>query len=309
MHAATRMARAAVPVLDSAFAKNLPKAPLRESRDGFSFQYRRTEKGLSVTVQRGASQAEGVIEWVLGAGAQGETPLVSFPDGMHESRVSYFPQLGRYGVTVGQDAGASPGLEAALGLKKKDGDLRECVGCHTSAISRDLQPAIPGVQCISCHPGSPAHPLGGGRLNPGKLTAAEQVRQCGDCHRNEPLVEQTQLENLRFQPVRLTRSRCYRSGALTCTTCHDAHQDARRNDAAYYNAKCHACHDRSALHSDARNRGDCIGCHMPYVELHPALRFTDHFIRVVRPGDLPASIIRKRPADPAPARATASPAP
>jgi hypothetical protein len=292
------MAHAMWPALKSAFAQNLPEHPLRESGDGYMMSYRRVEGGLSVTAQRGASRADGLISWVLGAGAQGQTPLVRSPDGVRESRVSYFPQLHQYGITIGQDGGASPTAEAALGLKENARDLQLCIGCHSSAISSDLQPAVPGVQCSRCHPGAEEHARGGKNpLNPGKLSPPDQVHFCGNCHRNKPPIDDAQLENLRFQPVRLTKSRCFASGKLACTTCHVAHQDARRNDPDFYNAKCHACHDGQSFHADNRKTGDCIGCHMPYIELHPALHFTDHFIRVVKPGDLPASIIRQRPGD------------
>ena len=59
----------------------------------------------------------------------------------------------------------------------------------------------------------------------------------------------------------------------SCTTCHAAHQDARRNDPAFYNTRCLACH------TQPHQSGNCISCHMPRVQLHPALAFTDHFIR------------------------------
>src|ERR1700685_94932 len=147
LHAQTRMAHAMSPALSSAFAQNLPEQPLRESGDGFSIAYGRLANGLSVTAMRGSSRAEGSIDWVLGAGAQGQTPLVQALDGMRESRVSYFPQLHQYGITVGQDAGASPNAESALGFKENARDLQSCLGCHSSAITRDLQPVVPGVQC------------------------------------------------------------------------------------------------------------------------------------------------------------------
>ncbi|HEX3681082.1 MAG TPA: cytochrome c3 family protein [Bryobacteraceae bacterium] len=310
LHAQTRMAHAMSPALSSAFVQNLPQQPLRESGDGYAFTYRMLPTGVAVTAARGADQANGVIEWVLGAGAQGQTPLVRTPDAMRESRVSYFPQLHQYGITVGQDGGASPDAHAALGFKETAGDLQSCIGCHSSAITRDLQPVVPGVQCNRCHLGSEEHARGNGKLplNPGKLPPPEQVRFCGNCHRNKPPLDDAQLENVRFQPLRLMKSRCFAGGKLACTTCHIAHQDARRNDPAFYNAKCHACHDseRSSQagttaaerplpsHTDQRQTGDCIACHMPYVELHPALHFTDHFIRVVTAGDLPASRLKQR---------------
>ena len=296
LHERTRMAHAMLPALASPFGQNLPDQPLHESSNGYSFVYRRLQNGVGVTALRGETRVDGLIEWVLGAGAQGETPLVRTGEDTLESRVSYFPQLHQYGITVGQDAGVSPNAQAALGRKQKPHDLESCLACHSTALTPDLQPLILGVQCERCHPGAEEHARGTGKppLNPGKLTAPDQVRFCGACHRVKPPVDDAQLENLRFQPLRLMKSRCFESGKLACTTCHPAHSDARRNDPDFYNEKCHACHDAQSFHTDQRKTGDCIGCHMPYVQLHPALKFTDHFIRTVKPGDLPQSILRQR---------------
>lgn len=297
LHERTRMAHAMTPALESAFGQNLPNQPLREAGDGYSFVYRRTLSGIEVAAERGGDRATGTIEWVLGAGVQGQTPLVNTGSGrVAESRVSYFPQLHQYGITIGQTAGASANATAALGWMQAGRDLQACVGCHSSAITRDLQPVIPGVQCQRCHLGAEEHlhDVAHRPSNPGKLPAPEQVRFCGNCHRVKPPVDDAQLENVRFQPLRLMKSRCFRSGRLACTTCHPAHQDAVRNQPAFYNEKCLSCHSSPAAHRDTRQAGDCIGCHMPYVQLHPALRFTDHYIRVVKPGDLPAGVIRQR---------------
>jgi hypothetical protein len=283
--------------LESAFAQNLPDRPLHESNDGYSFLYLRTPSGIEVTAQRGSDTATGLIEWVLGAGAQGQTPLVKTNEGgIAESRVSYFPQLHQYGITIGQAATASASAKAALGWMQDNRHLQSCIGCHASAITQDLQPVVPGVQCQRCHLGADQHVRDTGHrpLNPGKLPAAEQVRFCGTCHRAKPPVDDTQLENVRFQPLRLMKSRCFKSGRLSCTTCHPAHQDAARNSPALYNQQCQSCHNSPLAHTDTRQDGDCVGCHMPSVQLHPALRFTDHYIRVVKTGDLPPDVIRKR---------------
>lgn len=295
LHAGTRMAHAMVRATESEFAHNLPVQPLLESNDGFRFFYKLAGESLDVSAISGDRRAEGSIEWVLGAGAQGQTPLVNSATGVLESRVSYFPQLHQYGVTVGQPSGASPTGTAALGRRQSAHDLQTCLACHSTAITRELQPVVPGIQCQRCHSGADEHARGNGRpFNPGRLDARDQVKFCGNCHRSKPPVDDAQLENVRFQPLRLMKSRCFDSGKLACTTCHPAHQDARRNAPLYYNAKCHACHDATPAHVDARQTADCIGCHMPNVELHPALRFTDHYIRVVKVGDLPAAIFRQR---------------
>lgn len=274
------MAHAMVPALSSVFAQNLPDRPLSDSINHLFFSYRRVENGIDVTVTKNGEPVHGLIQWVMGAGAQGETPIVRSGDKLFESRVSYFSQVRQYGITVGQEGRSDEGL----GRYQSSHALQACLGCHASAITRDLQPVIPGVQCQRCHLGADEHARGNSKLplNPGKMAPSAQVRFCGNCHRSQAPPDSPPLEMARFQPLQLMKSRCFQSGKLACTTCHVAHQDARRNDPAFYNAKCHACHDGQAFHADVRRTGNCIGCHMPRVQIHPALAFTDHFIRVVR---------------------------
>jgi hypothetical protein len=236
----------------------------------------------------------------MGAGAQGQTPLVVTGDSAFESRVSYFPALQRFGITIGQQPNASPNALAALGVKQSPKALRSCVSCHATGITQNLEPVLPGVQCERCHAGAKAHAEHKGDvINPGKMTAGDQVQFCAACHRDKPPVDDTQLENIRFQPLRLKKSRCFSSGKLACTTCHVAHQDARRNEPAFYNGKCLICHGETGAryHADVRQKGNCIGCHMPYVELHPALHFTDHDIRIVNSADMSAAVRKIRPGE------------
>src|SRR5947209_6524178 len=81
---------------------------------------------------------------------------------------------------------------------------------------------------------------------------------------------------------------------LACVACHDPHDQLRRDD-AYYDSKCLACHLSSAGEAKTPARSapacpvaakQCATCHMPKVEL-PEMhyKFTDHWIRVVRPGE------------------------
>jgi hypothetical protein len=67
-------------------------------------------------------------------------------------------------------------------------------------------------------------------------------------------------------------------------------------EASFYDQKCLSCHtakaDGSAAHLRSANvpvcpkaTKDCVSCHMPKYnlpEMHS--QFTDHFIRIVRPG-------------------------
>ena len=298
LHERTHMAHAMEPVNASAFGQNLPEAPLSEGAGGYQLLYQRKPEGVAVFAERGTDRAAGLIQWVLGAGAQGETPLVRNAGHLLESRVSYFPALHQYGITIGQEAGASPNATAALGVNQPQHTLESCIGCHATAVNRNFEPVIAGVQCQRCHAGADDHAKGIGLpVNPGKLKPVNQVQLCGTCHRLKSPGDGKELDNVRFQPLRLSQSRCFTSGKLECTTCHVAHQDARRNDPAFYNEKCQSCHASQSpqgFHADSRQHGDCIGCHMPYVQLHPALRFTDHYIRIVKTGDYPESLFRQR---------------
>jgi hypothetical protein len=294
-YAQTRMASAMVPVLESAFAQNIESLALSEPGGGYQFRYKKNASNVTVISWRGSDSAVGAIDWVLGSGAQGQTPIVKAGRTLLESRVSFFPNLRQYGITIGQSAAASANAIASLGRPQTSAEVSQCLGCHATALDATFTKIVPGVQCEKCHPGASLHASGKGMpVNPGKLLAGEQVRLCGNCHRNSAPVDEGQLENIRFQPLRLMKSRCFESGKIACTTCHPAHQDARRDAAAFYNAKCLACHAASHNQLSARDHVDCVGCHMPQIQLHPALRFTDHFIRVVRSTDYPSGSIVQR---------------
>ena len=91
---------------------------------------------------------------------------------------------------------------------------------------------------------------------------------------------ESDIANVRFQPLRLMKSRCFLKSNIACTTCHPAHRDAQRDAPDWYNGRCLGCHANQTAHIAREKSGNCIGCHMPKVSPAPALTFTDHFIRV-----------------------------
>lgn len=99
-------------------------------------------------------------------------------------------------------------------------------------------------------------------------------------------------------PDRLAQSACFEGtrapgspfAPMTCTTCHDPHVPVATLD---YNASCRSCHAPEAAPvctepSVARNpaAADCATCHMPTSDTWdiPHVTITDHYIRVVEPG-------------------------
>jgi hypothetical protein len=281
--ALTAHASALVRADKSVFAANLPDHALAEAANGYMFTYRRSPVGVLATATRGNDSAQGLMEWVFGSGKRGQTPVVSFQGKYLEHRVSFYTETGKYGITTGQENGVSASAAKALGRTQTDADLKSCFGCHSTGSMIDPATFIPGVQCARCHAGAEEHASGHGKpVNPGKLDHAAQLQLCGTCHRTTPQPgNDDPVVNVRFQPLRLMKSRCYLEGQIACTTCHVAHVDARRDDPAFYNGKCAACHAREEQHIARQGSANCIGCHMPRSRPDPALEFTDHFIRVV----------------------------
>jgi hypothetical protein len=120
---------------------------------------------------------------------------------------------------------------------------------------------------------------------------------CGSCHGGfESTLALPDLggdNNIRFQAYRLFRSDGHNGtdARISCIACHDPHTSVRR-DAAWYDAKCLACHLPGASNAASKmkpcpkERANCATCHMPKVELAGMhAKFTDHWIRVARPGD------------------------
>jgi hypothetical protein len=153
-------------------------------------------------------------------------------------------------------------------------------------------------------------------LNPAQFDPVKLVDYCGACHRT-PLDVAAAKDfvpiNIRFQPYRLAKSRCWSQpdARLACTACHNPHEQVER-DATFYDAKCLACHasktatgvtekDAEAAKIAPSNPSEdqapgkrpacpvgasqCTTCHMPKYNV-PSMHgsFTDHDIRIVRPG-------------------------
>ncbi len=119
-----------------------------------------------------------------------------------------------------------------------------------------------------------------------KLSAEEASEACGRCHRTWSQIALDgphDIRNVRFQPYRLTNSKCYDSAdaRIRCAACHDPHRDVETKSSAY-DAKCLACHGASSKLCKVATE-NCSTCHMPKLELPGAHhKFTDHNIRIVR---------------------------
>jgi hypothetical protein len=142
-------------------------------------------------------------------------------------------------------------------------------------------------------------------FNPASLHPADAVDFCGACHATAwdvKLSENKGVSNTRSQPYRLEKSKCWGQGGdrrLTCIGCHDPHKQLQ-TEASAYDGACLSCHSGAKTVSGSNDgmtvnhaaatcpvaTKNCVTCHMPKVEvpeMHYA--FTDHKIRIVRPGE------------------------
>lgn len=136
-----------------------------------------------------------------------------------------------------------------------------------------------------------------------KRSSPERINQlCGSCHHNDEnsRKDDPKTENglARFEGVALARSRCFReSGALSCITCHNPHEDASKNRVKN-EADCLNCHS-SASHPTStfqkslgkicpvNPKTGCIPCHMPaqIIPSIPFAKYHNHYIKVWNPLD------------------------
>ena len=316
---ATAMGRAIETVADSRVLSSHPRMTFRAG--SYLFQIERRGAASVYSVTDGTRTVSAPILYAFGQGKAGQTYVFKLDGSFYESRLSYYREIDGLDYTIGYERKAPPSIEEALGRRTSDDEARSCFQCHgTAAVagrSLQLEHLLPGVSCESCHgPGREhvaamqARDLKNKHIfNPGSLSPDELSQEfCGSCHRSAEQVLSSKalqgLHSVRFQPYRLFTSRGHEpfDPRMSCTACHDPHDNPRR-DEAFYDSKCFACHrsqaslrspqlakeeaadDRTAKPCPVSQK-NCASCHMPKVELPGShFKFTDHRIRIVRPGE------------------------
>jgi len=311
----TPMARAA---MSSSLSDILHAHPLMVFGPG-KYQYR-IETGASqsrYSVSAGSESLSFPLLWAFGTGRVGQSYL--FKKGtadFFEARVTYFESLGTLGFTPSRALLSPSGVEEAMDRSVGQAEVTRCFGCHATASSIggrfDEAHLVPGVTCEACHGPGAAHVKAmnadstgvsqkakSAIFNSGHLNPADAVDFCGACHGtwwDVKLAGVKGVSSARSAPYRLVTSKCWGKGdaRLTCTACHDPHEQLQTDAAAYDRVclKCHAgssgssktvSHDRPAC-PVATSR--CTSCHMAKVyvpEMHD--NFTDHRIRIAKAGE------------------------
>jgi hypothetical protein len=283
------------------------------------YQYR-IETGTSqsrYSVSAGSERLSFPLLWAFGTGRVGQSFLFKKENAdFFEARVTYFERLGTLDFTPSRALLSPSGVEEAMDRPVGQAEVMRCFGCHATASSIggyfDEAHLVPGVTCEACHgPGAShvkamnADSTGASPeakpaiFNSGRLSPADAVDFCGACHGtwwDVKLAGVKGVSSARSAPYRLVTSKCWGKGdaRLTCTACHDPHEQLQTDAAAYDRAclKCHAgslgssktvSHERPAC-PVATSR--CTSCHMVKVyvpEMHD--NFTDHRIRIAKAGE------------------------
>jgi len=297
----TPMARALEPVAQSEILRLHPSLDFKDG--GFQWRIARDGERSLMTVSGKGETVTMPLLWAFGRGQAGQTYIFERDGVFYESRVSFYNALGGLDLTMGAQQSQARNIDDAAGRRMDTIDARDCFGCHsTGAVSGGrlhLESIVPGVGCESCHGATAQHVAAVRAENPAaakmaKLagrSAEEMADLCGRCHRTWSQIALNGprgVLNVRFQPYRLTNSKCWDTAdrRIACSACHDPHGPLE-TAAANYDGRCSACHS-TALHTKTCRvaKANCVNCHMPKIELPGAhARFTDHQIRIVRAGE------------------------
>jgi len=220
-----------------------------------------------------------------------------------EARYFHYAEGNRLAFSLGFPEEKPASYETALGRVLTPYLEKRCLGCHGQPRTYGTH-IESGVSCENCHgPGQPhlaalgAHSRDSGILNPAKSPVAERMRPCSQCHAGSSVIEDPMPDDtlISDQVTALKNSECWRQsdGDITCTNCHNPHEDASRPVLlARADKTCMRCHSAAVTKHAAlcpvNRAAGCAGCHMAN-ETRGAFVIAEHWIRVQPGGKSEAS--------------------
>src|SRR5215204_3017598 len=256
-HGQSGMAEAMEPVAGSKVLTANPQLSMRVGP--YTYEIKRNGRQSFYSVTDGKDTVSYPIVYALGQGKMGQTYVLERDGKFYESLVSFYSEPKALDFTIGAPRDTPKSLNDAVGRLLSANEVASCFSCHatgavTGGSQLHLDKLAHGVRCEACHgPGgqhiaavkageTPAKSI----YNPGLLGGDELTQQfCASCHRGADefsLLKSMEINNVRFQPYRIFNSKCYSDEReISCIACHDPHEPLRE-DAAYYDKKCLACH-------------------------------------------------------------------
>ncbi len=235
---ATPMARALEPVTECEILRQHPSLAFQEG--GFQWRIVRQGNASIMTVTSGGESLTVPLLWAFGRGQAGQTYVFERGGVLFESRVSFYNALNGLDLTMGAQQSQARNIDDAAGRRMDSGGARDCFGCHSAGAvtggKLHMESLHPGVGCESCHGNADRHlaavqagkPESAPMPRLGKQSAEEAAELCGKCHRTWSQIALSGprgVLNVRFQPYRLTNSKCFDTtdSRLACAACHDPH--------------------------------------------------------------------------------------
>ena len=311
-YARTAMARTsgpAFPPLEGSF---------RHAPSGVSYRvYREGQAALLAYERDGAAPLRGTqeLKYYVGSNTRGRTFLFDIGGFLYQAPINYYAARGVWDMSPGYAQLRRMELNHPVDATCLFCHASRVQPPRTGTVN-GFAP-VPflqnGVGCERCHGAGSDHVNGAGSMvNPATLTGERRDSVCMQCHlEGEARIARAGRSEEDYRPgdvlsddvsvfVRaddaqerrgavshvesLALSACRRKsgGALSCIACHDPHvQPATADKAAYYRARCLACHaPKAARHHPSQP--DCTVCHMPRLESADVSHtvVTDH--RIVR---------------------------
>jgi Cytochrome c554 and c-prime len=238
---------------------------------------------------------------VVGAGRQGQAYLYWSLNDLFELPVSYWQETHSWTNTPGFPDGQAR-FDMPIVPRCLDCHASYFESMDPPLNRYNKSSLVLGITCEKCHgPGiehvkleRSANPPAPGSanvaiINPAHLSRQQQLDSCSLCHAgaavpSAPVGSFLPGDDInKFLKINnpgpdgpidvhgsevllLRRSRCFQSSQMTCSTCHDAHEQQR--DVAAISAHCITCHTVLALsksHPTGESIGTkCVDCHMPF---------------------------------------------
>jgi len=219
----------------------------------------------------------------------------AYPDVPPGSDMHAMPQVFPAGLPEGTGCQRCHGPGAShVSVARSGGSDSEVRGAIVNPAK--LSPPLRDSVCAQCHL-QPAVAMIGPRrfergdysFRPGELLDDYIVHVDID----ETNLHPDQRFEINHHFYRLSQSKCFIKGGITCISCHDPHQPLDKDPRlANVTGVCLQCHKR---HNDSN---ECVSCHMPQRRTQDVVHvvMTDHKIQLrPPPGDLRAPLAEREP--------------
>jgi hypothetical protein len=278
------------------FAYDSDRVVRMEKRDSGFYQ---------VAYFKGDEKITGRFDIVVGSGSKGQTYITRYQKQLYQLPVSYFTAAHKWANSplypVNPILFNRPITSRCLECHSTYARVISSPGVEPEAFDPQM---IYGVDCEKCHgpaakhvafqTRNPGETIGKFILNPATFSRQQNLDLCGLCHggrlrKTQPTFQFVSGDRLSDYFVMdtttpnpdnidvhgnqyglLRSSKCFRmSSTMTCTTCHNPHENERGN-IALFSSRCISCHTNGRNHTCTLTASigpsislNCIDCHMP----------------------------------------------